>query len=923
MTAERVIELSPYLEKGFALLLLAGAGGLVARRLAGRSPEWTDGASEGIRGERALLLLVLLGALVTRTLWYADLGLPRWYYAETTVLLADRALEARHLGRQWLDLLGTTHLDWLHQSAVMMPVTVAFQALLGPSFQLPTLVGSFWGVLAVLLAWALGRAIRSPLFGLVFAGFVAASPLQITWARLGGLQIGATTHVLLVLWLSYLAGSRRSILLTVAAGLATWATFYHYYAARVAFPLAALALFAGLRASRPGALRWALVFGVFGLSLAGLHLATHREDAWQALWPSYPGYVGNQGEQSLVGIAEGALSYVGHEVSPAARAYFWRDRASPRWHRDGNVWRLPPDGGALTAGMEFGGLCLAPVALLGLLGFLSAVRHWKRDFPWLALALLGFLLPCLSTTTARRFLIFDLSVCAFAAEGLLVLLGSRWFLGGSPRQIVTAALAVVLGLAAYALVTVVALGWSLPPNQWAAIPFGESGFGDGRTCLGCLDAGRNWQKQIAQGAFVVLFDTDLERESPTIPGGLSLYGKLAALAARRSDAFVDYYDLASNFARHPLTQAGPIYDASRTDVVRVLADRIEQTRPARILWHFPQPTQWEEWLMERLVASGGVRTPLPHGPLTPIGQPPPEALPGAVIRTPGVRISDALRVLRELVRDSPPPGPCLRLEERRAEDLPRKPLFLAVAPGYHAMSPPEWTVGSWHQTLRQGLEVESADAIALAIEAPQDGNERLRFLTRDGRDVVHEFATGTRAEATLHVPTPIGHQCAAWLGEGWWVVDPVSGRLSTSARAESALPEGRWVGIASLGSDLLLLASADQSLHVVRPLDGRELLSFPALVPPSRRLHFGECTPVLSGDGWLATFDSLRSILSVYDERGAPLGSIRLDRLLGLGGHYIHAIGAAGHYLGVGYGDRVATLEVSVAPGCAGAGPPG
>src|SRR5262249_60989660 len=101
----------------------------------------------------------------------------------------------------------------------MFRVSFAFHAILGPSLHLPAEIGAFWGVLAVLLAWGLGRSVRSPVFGLIFAALVAASPLQIRWSRLDGVHIGAPAHVLLVLLLGVLAGKRRSFLLApLAAG---------------------------------------------------------------------------------------------------------------------------------------------------------------------------------------------------------------------------------------------------------------------------------------------------------------------------------------------------------------------------------------------------------------------------------------------------------------------------------------------------------------------------------------------------------------------------------------------------------------------------------------------------------------------------------------------------------------------------------
>jgi 4-amino-4-deoxy-L-arabinose transferase-like glycosyltransferase len=144
-----------------------------------------------------------------RTLWYAG-EVPRFWFAETMTLQVAAGQAENSLWEQWKTSLGRTQVNWTHESALMIPVAAAMQRWLGPSLHLQLLVGAFWGVLAVVLAWVLGRRAHSPEFGLAFAALVAASPLQLAWSRLGGLQIGGTAHVLLGLWLGYLAGARAA-----------------------------------------------------------------------------------------------------------------------------------------------------------------------------------------------------------------------------------------------------------------------------------------------------------------------------------------------------------------------------------------------------------------------------------------------------------------------------------------------------------------------------------------------------------------------------------------------------------------------------------------------------------------------------------------------------------------------------------------
>ena len=77
-----------------------------------------------------------------------------------------------------------------------------------------------------------------------------------------------------------------------------------------------------------------------------------------------------------------------------------------------------------------------------------------------------------------------------------------------------------------------------------------------------------------------------------------------------------------------------------------------------------------------------------------------------------------------------------------------------------------------------------------------------------------------------------------------------------------------------------------------------------------------------AGRGWIATLDSLSSVLSVYDPAGRPLGTRRLDLAAGLVDPQFSGMGVAGRYLGLGMWTRVVSVEVTIDPSCAGR-PPG
>src|SRR5262249_10052208 len=149
-------------------------------------------------------------------------------------------------------------------------------------------------------------------------------------------------------------------------------------------------------------------------------------------------------------------------------------------------------------------------------------------------------------------------------------------------------------LGAWSFATIVLLNRVLPDQFATVIPFGDSGMGDGKTCLGCLRTGHRWQDEIAKNRFVVLFDTDVFREIGTIPGGVPVYGKLAALAAGRKDNFIPFYPMMANVDGEPPADNAPFYPRG-TDFSAYLARRILKTRPSSIVWDFEQPTLWERW----------------------------------------------------------------------------------------------------------------------------------------------------------------------------------------------------------------------------------------------------------------------------------------------------------------------------------------
>jgi hypothetical protein len=910
-TARWLLAASPHAAQGLVAAFTIATGALLVR--ARRGSVAPGGAPLGRAHELLLLALVLTAALLTRVLWPRSMLTVPYWFSETMPVYVARALELGNPWAQWTRLLNAYQVYWVQESATVMPVAVVFQFVFGPSFHLPLLMGAFYGVAAVLLAWALGRMAHSPTFGLLFASLVAVAPLQIVWSRHGGLYIASVTHVLLAMFLGFVAGRRRSALLAALAAVCVWASLYNYSAARVAIPLGLAALGAGMqqaRASRGEALR--VLLASFA-TLAIIYVWARPPGIMAILWPVYTGYVGNKGERDLAELVGSNAAPVAREIGRTLNCYFLSERAGrvpPVWFR----WEA-----------ESGGLCLAPVALLGLLGLAVVLRRLRREWLWLMLAGLGFLVPVLSMSSARRLLVLDVGWCALAAHGLCAVLDWRPLRATRPATNVLVASALVV-LGCWSFATVAVLNGAAGERHRQSIPFGESGFNDGLTCKRCLRAGWDWQAEIAQERFVVLFDNDLEREALAIPGGLPLYGQLAALSAGRPGNFVAFYDAVANFTWEPPRRGGVFYDGTRADFASYLFAQLDAARPATVVWHFERPTRWERWVIGRLEQAGGTVSAF----ATPLS-----ASPGAQVRTPWPLSPGVRAVVEDLVKPVRTPGRCPGLRQVEGHGLGFDPLHLAASGSTDDAGLPDWLVGSWFRVRYRGatfdatLPVASRDGIFYRdflagsdVEHLDGGGARVHLVTRAGKYLAYDVEAGTGSEPTPLLARGAGLDCAVRIGTHWWTVDPTSGELSTTDPGGAWVPKASWTGIGTDGHGRLVLASADQWLGVYDLGQRVEVRRFPAAVWPSLRYTTDECAPVLAGDGWYGTFSNLTSVLTVYDAEGTELGVRRLDRFLVLENfamdNRITAIAAQGRFLGVGIGYEglLKTIELKLGAAC-------
>jgi hypothetical protein len=554
------------------------------------------------------------------------------------------------------------------------------------------------------------------------------------------------------------------------------------------------------------------------------------------------------------------------------------------------------------------------VLILGVIGLLRCLRHPIERGLWLAFAVSTLLPPVLGFPSSRRFLAFDVAWCALAALGLLGLLESRVLNPTPASRPWRWGAAVLVGVGLWSAASL-ALSAALIPSHQVHIPFGESGFGDGATCLGCINTARSWQAEIEDGRMVVYFDTDMYRENATAPGGMVLYGKTAALAAGRPDLLLEYYAIASNVDFTPPRPTGALAPKVPDDVADAIGARIEAAKPRSIVWWFTQPNAWERRLVEVLVAAGSKRTNPPPRPMW--GADRVKVTADAIrVDTPWERRGEALSALRSMV-DPPSPPSCVRLERLATRLFPQWPLLLAPATRADE-GPPEWAAAGWHVVEIRDVKRSTHGAMALEVR-PEDGSWTADLLDAWGNPQTWTPADIRPGSKAAPGPRPLGRSCSLLQNGEWWVVDPIAATLELPGTPPSSIAL-KAIGIVQ-SDGRPVVATADQKLAVL-DASGRTIMrSFPAAVTPPRRFNFGECAMLAAGRGWIASLDHGRGLLYFYDDHGTPLGRVPLGKAVETEARAIHSIRGAGDYLGVGHDTSIATLRVVREPTCPTADP--
>jgi len=794
----------------------------------------------------------------------------------------------------------------LYDSPLLLPIVRSIQCLTGGGLHSIVWFGGFCGMAAVIACWWLARPMFGRPFALLWSSLLAVSPLQIAWGRFGYRATAAPPHVLFAAGLGYRAGQSSRwwvrLSLAVLTGIVCYLTVYNYEAARVAIPLAILcaALGAwrgvGSRGRRIG-VGAAVGCGIL-LTVFACASSISRDSLRQTLWPQYGGYTGNKGESTLKDWFSRNQASIRREAKRSLADYFVQNRVNPPfeagWH-----W-----------GATYGGLVLAGVVILGALGIIFSLFRLRDEavfdglfFLW-SLLLFGLALPALGCAAARRLLIFDIGWQGFAALGLCAIVAGKPFraLCGSVRGIrvkrreagILAFGILVTGL--YSMGLLAFLKWSALQSDFSIspgtyyVPFANGCVSDVVCCPRCLDLGTEWAGEIKQGSRVVLMDSDIVRENDTGPAGLLLFGHLAAQQCGRPGAFLDWYKILRNFQFMP--GPGTFYKEPAAFGSWVRGE-FAAGRYQRTIWQCERPNQWDWWMARQLQSLGGELNTYP----TPLSRY--QGFKVVVDASHDDAMVDFLSSLQPKPDRPAAAHDRLRIAKITERRTTASPPFLLFPVRRSAVEPVEWGAASW--VLVDGLGWNSqgpwfksafTDAATLETIAVTEWGEEFRWT-----QVSAPVRTGRQFPAL----NPVRTHCGAYVNGAWWALDAETGQIRGSGvPAEfSSVP---WIGVAA-GADPqeLLLLSPNQELVSFDLAKKKPRFRLPVRVLPQLASEFGECTQVVSGNGWLAILDQPAGEVQIYRR---PSGA-SLPRFAGAvpitprTSEQINAIAVQGHHLGI------------------------
>jgi len=404
------------------------------------------------------------------------------------------------------------------------------------------------------------------------------------------------------------------------------------------------------------------------------------------------------------------------------------------------------------------------------------------------------------------------------------------------------------------------------PYRQFALPL----FGDLFDAPKTFPVTNRWQDWMRQGFVVVYVNSDQGANN------FATYGGIAALAAGREAYFQTFYPLdgSANLSRAGLTR----FLGGEKPFSESLVRTVQELGARGVVWWVERPTRFDQWLTGELAGRGGTSERWPPASSDGAwGTPSTFVVLEGPAMAAGMAALDALDIGRDAKHDL-----CLELSPRGARPLPTH-FVNAVAAARGADAAEDWVVVADDGVFVGGQMVRTpARAIAAA---PSEGT-KVAVMDAGGAETVlsvgsHDASFTTKPLVRFQRRQFIGANCAARVGDGWWLVDPLEGRLSSNLPTDW-IPARPWIGVAGDGAERLILASADQQVAILKPATREVERVFPAHVWESfKQGDFGACPVIRLLDGYVASFELNASLLALYTMAGEEVSTLRLADALG------------------------------------------
>lgn len=797
-----------------------------------------------------------------------------FYFTQKLPIRLDEGMWVQDPLGAWLALFGNTQVHVAHESALYAGLAFAASRVTGFSTHLPHILGCCIGLSSIPLAWCVGMQIGGRRYAGLFAFLTAVSPLQIQWARIGGVSSLTVAYAYLVFCIGLAAGKRNNLLLTSLTAILSFGILYLHFGARPLLALAPVAIVAGACIQEHTCTRKRLAMHAcvyVALFVAAAAIQETLTTGALEIWPRYSSYFGGRGEQSVRDLWFSLWFSIHTNLEQTLRLYFIDGRTNT------TPWNW---------GVQYGGLTSVAILIFGGCGLLAGLWNLKRYWFLYVWAAAGLCVVVLSLPTARRYLLFDTAWCALAALGVLQIesLLRNWSKITARGSIqLTNAVTVVVGL--WSGGSVVVLNYAMPDGV-ASISYADGLLYDGRSCRWCYKQGLRWTDQMRRGGAVVLVDSDLTRENPTSPAGLWLNLEIAShLSAKPGYALNLLPEI-----KKSMTEGGyeDVFQSTRS-----IADRLEATGAKEVVWHFQNPTPWEHRLANLLSERGGVRVDIP----TPLG----DGRSFQII-TPRLSRSSLIEMVEIFLgADQASTAPLDVMPAVRftlqAIDLPSSILADSRSTIF-SISSQRFTSTALGEVFNKGfmaMTLRGQSALGL------DSDGYVRAISSQAHDYGREI--------TPPEGSPIGSRCAVGYRKSWAAIDPRSGLGFGELFSDGTLPQRTWMAIGkNEQKSEIAVASTNGELWLVDEAR-RSVRSFSMQVLPSYGLSSRECPELLIADTWLGAYSSLTGVLRTYDFSGHPLGHISIVSRI----PQSYTVGVVGDRLAIAGNPGVMLTDIAVA----------